>query len=449
MPSICAVRLTVARGRSRIGNGKPVGEDLVGVVTPHSGAPLRGAIRVPSSKSITQRALVAAALAGSPSRIVRPLDAEDPRLLHDALNRAGFALRWQDDVIEAGGAVDPRGGNVLMGNNGTGTRFMLAQFAAIEGEWLLDGTSRLRERPVAPLVEALRRLGGAIEPVGRSGRLALPLRIVGRKLAGGEVKLDSTTSSQFASALLLLAPRLPGGLALTLEGLTPSRPYLDLTIAVLRAFGAALRVEESGCFAVAGSGFQPAEIKVEGDWSAAAFPMAAVAVAGGEVEVLGLYLGSRQGDARLSALLVGAGCSVVGSELGVVIRGPATRPLHADLRDTPDLFPALAVVVAVVGGQLSGLAGLATKESDRLEMMTRNLGDLGFSVRRGDDWFACDGGGHPRPATQPLSVAADHRIAMALAVAGCAVPGVAVADRECVAKSWPGFWQEWDSLVKS
>jgi 3-phosphoshikimate 1-carboxyvinyltransferase len=409
---------------------------------------LAGTIAVPPSKSITQRALVAAALAGEGACVRRPLDAEDPRLLFRALQAAGHRLTWAGGEVRSGGWKATAGGEIGMGNNGTGVRFMLAQLAATRGEWTLDGVARLRQRPIAPLAGALRRLGAEIAPVG-GGSLALPLRVVGRPLAGGTVALDASASSQFVSALLLLGARLPGGLEVALAGAPPSQPYLALTIEVLRVFGVAAGFEHGALRAwVSASEQCPAVLTVEGDWSAAAFPLAAVAVAGGDVTLTGLREDSAQGDAAVLAILVEAGCGVRATPAGLTVRGPATRPIRADLRDTPDLFPPLSVVTARIGGALTGLAGLAAKESNRLALMAANLAALGFPVVAGDDTFTSTGERPMRAATAaPLPCAADHRIAMAIAVAGTIVPGVAVADAACVAKSWPDFWLQWRSLL--
>ena len=409
---------------------------------------LAGSIAIPASKSITQRALVAAALAGAGARVVRPLDAEDPRLLLRALQAAGFRLRWADGEVRCEGFAAAAGVDLHMGNNGTGTRFMLAQLAATPGEWRLDGVPRLRERPIAALAGALRALGGEIAPLAGDA-LRLPLRITGARLTGGEVGLDAGASSQFVSALLLLGPRLPGGLTIRLAGVPPSRPYVSLTVAVLQAFGGAAGYDEGALVAsVSGRPLQPASYTVEGDWSAAAFPLAGVAVAGGEVTLAGIGIGSHQGDAVLLALLEEAGCTVAPGATGITVRGPVTRPLRADLRDTPDLFPALSVVVAVAGGELTGLEGLAAKESDRLRMMAANLATLGFEVAADGARFSARGAwSHAAAPVVPLPCAADHRVAMALAVAGCVVPGVRIDDAGCVAKSWPGFWSDWQSLT--
>lgn len=415
------------------------------------GPGLAGRIQVPPSKSLTQRAIVAAALAGDGSCVRRPLDAEDPRLLAAALEGAGFGVRWSSDRVTVGRREVVNEGSFNLGNNGTGARFLLAVLAAWPGRWLLDGSPRLRERPVAALVNALRELGAEIESPAAGRSVArderLPLRLLGRALEGGAVHLDATASSQFVSALMLLGAVLPRGLDVAVAARPPSRPYLDLTAEVLTAFGAKVQWDEDALHVSVRGRLHPAEVEVEGDWSAAAFPLAGVAAGGGEVEVVGVRRESRQGDAAILQLLVGAGCRQHWTRQGVVVRGPVRTGVCANLADTPDLFPPLAVVVARHGGVLSGLAGLAVKESDRLAVMTRHLRTLGFSVADGPGTFASEGG-RPLPTYTgaPLSPFEDHRIAMALAVASRLVPGVRVSDPGCVAKSWPQFWAAWQRL---
>jgi len=372
-------------------------------------------------------------------------------VLAAALERLGFRLAWRADTVEVLGRDEVAAAELQLGNNGTGARFLLAQLAALPGEWVLDGSPRLRERPFSGLVAALRALGAEIAPAGR-GRDgtddALPLRVHGQALRGGTVTLNASASSQFVSALLLLAPRLPGGLEVELAAAPPSRPYVGLTLGVLRAFGAEISSrDDDRWFRVAGP-LRAATFTVEGDWSAAAFPCAAVAVAGGEAAVAGVRLDSAQGDAVIARLLAGAGCALRGTSDGITISGRALRPLHADLRDTPDLFPALAVVVALAGGRLTGLSGLAAKESNRLAVMVERLRALGLPVGAEGDSFSSPGGwATGRAPAEPLDPADDHRVAMALAVAGTVVPGVRVAAGDCVAKSWPGFWRDWHALI--
>lgn len=409
---------------------------------------ITGRIEVPPSKSLTQRALIAAARAGHGAAVVRPLNAEDPRLLHAALVSAGFALDWSEGVVRASGHDPLSHADLDLGNNGTGVRLLLAQLASLPGEFRVDGSTRLRERPLGALVTSLRRLGARVRPEvpGRGDRL--PLWVKGRQLSGGTIELDASASSQFISALLMLAPVLPSGLEVRVRSVPPSRPYVDLTIAVMEHFGVKVETLEQGlAWRVPAQRYQVATTTVEGDWSAAAFPLVAVAMAGGEVEIPHLVFPSPQGDARILDILVEAGCRPFVSEQGVRLQGPASRPLDVDLRDTPDLFPVLAVALAQLGGRLTGLAGLVHKESDRLGEMVRLLAEMGARLDRRDDEVSSRGGVALRAPSHPLDPAHDHRLAMALAVAATRTRGLLLADADCVGKSWPTFWDAWSALL--
>jgi 3-phosphoshikimate 1-carboxyvinyltransferase len=272
--------------------------------------------------------------------------------------------------------------------------------------------------------------------------------VKGRQLSGGKIELDASASSQFISALLMLAPGLPAGLEVRVPTVPPSRPYVDLTTAVMGHFGVEVETAADGlAWRVPAQHYRVATYTVEGDWSAAAFPLVAVALAGGEVEIPGLCFPSPQGDAKILELLVEAGCQPFVSEHGVRLQGPAIRPLNADLRDTPDLFPVLAVAVACLGGRLTGLGGLVHKESNRLAEMVRLLAEMGVRLECESNEVSSPGGARLCAPSHPLDPAHDHRLAMALAVAATRVAGLVLADPGCVGKSWPGFWHAWHGLL--
>jgi 3-phosphoshikimate 1-carboxyvinyltransferase len=410
---------------------------------PRSG--LQAHVEIPTSKSLTNRALIAAAAAGG-GRIVRPLDCEDTRLLARALGQAGWPVTWREDV-EIGPRRPVADVRVDLGNSGTGSRLLLGLLSCVPGRALIDGTARLRQRPMKPLIEALEGLGSRIESRGGF----LPAEVTGGRLAGGRVRIEPKVSSQFVSALLLAAPLMDRGIDLEIVGDLPSRPYLDLTRDVLRAFGAGVAVSADGRWRVSAGGLRPSTYEVEGDWSAAAFVAAAVGVAGGEVEVGPLLNSSAQGDRAVVPILRAAGLDLEDSGAGLKVSGRVTRPVDADLTDTPDLFPALSVVAATgpAGAVLKGLDHLKHKESDRLSVMVANLGRLGAvfdtdstvvrvmrPLERGS--AGCPG----------VSSAADHRIAMAMAVAALAAGPLELDDDRCVGKSFPGFWEMWSVLIE-
>ncbi len=404
-----------------------------------------GTVDVPGSKSLTNRALVAAAMAGG-GRVDGPLDCEDTRFLAGALSDAGWRVAWEEG-IRVGPRTPPAGIPVLqLGNSGTGARLLLGLLAASPGSATVDGSPRLRQRPMGPLLEALERLGARLERAGPR----LPVTVHGRELDGGAVRIRPEVSSQFVSSLLLAAPLMRNGLDLEVVGELPSGPYVDLTADVMAAFG--VRVEGSPdrtLLRVPAGTARPATLSVEGDWSAAAFFAAAAAVAGGSVTVRPLSPASRQGDRRICDVLRSAGMTVAARGDGVTFEGPARARFVADLTDAPDMFPALAVVAAALpGSELTGLDHLRHKESDRLAVMVDNLDRLGcgpevcgptFRVRHR---LGVQGG-----TDLAVTAADDHRVAMAMAVAALVAGPLLLDEPDCVAKSFPDFWGRWNALI--
>ncbi len=406
---------------------------------------IHGSVEVPTSKSLTNRALIAAAAADG-GTIHRPLDCEDTRLLAEALDRAGWPVTWEHDVtICRRRPVDHA--TVDLGNSGTGARLVLGLLACIPGRFRIDGTERLRERPMLPLIETLSDLGSEI--LSRDG--FLPVEIIGGSVPGGSVQIRPEVSSQFVSALLLAGPLMANGIDLHVVGPVPSRPYLELTREVMEAFGASIDGASPNRWRVRAGGYRKTSYRVEGDWSAAAFAGAAVAVVGGRVTVHPLTPTSSQGDRFLVEVLRRAGLEIGFSGENLEISGRMTQPFVADLTDTPDLFPALAVIAASgpVGSVLNGLEHLKHKESDRLSVMIENLGRLGARFERGSSSIRVLES-LSRLDCGPIQVTAadDHRIAMAMAVAALAVGELDLDDDRCVAKSFPAFWRMWDGFVQ-
>jgi 3-phosphoshikimate 1-carboxyvinyltransferase len=408
---------------------------------------LSARVDLPASKSLTNRALVAAAVAGG-GVIRNPLDCEDTRLLARALADAGWELVWGEEIRIGPRRATEGTPTLWLGNSGTGARLLLGLLAASPGRCVVDGTPRLRERPMGPLLEALKCLGARVHNKGEG----LPITVDGLLMDGGRVHIRPEVSSQFVSSLLLAGPLTRQGLEVEVEGEIPSLPYLDLTEDILREFGVQVdRSPSSDRWFVPGGTADASDLTIEGDWSAAAFPAAAAAVVGGEVSVGPLSIASRQGDRQLCRILESAGVDVSSIDDRVVFRGPARRPLDADLGDTPDLFPSLAVVAATLPGSLlSGLDHLKHKESDRLAVMVDNLGRLGCEVELEGSSFSVRSE-IPRRLTSPVEVTAagDHRIAMAMAVAALIAGQILLDDADCVAKSFPGFWSAWHDMTRS
>lgn len=402
------------------------------------------------SKSATHRALIAAALADGRSTIVGPLDAADTRRTRDGIEALGIpvevAPRGAWTITGCAGRV-PGGARLDCGASGTSARFLAAIAALGEAPSVVDGSERLRERPMDELVRALGELGAAVE-AGEGG--SLPLRTGGRIPRGGPVSLSGARSSQFASALLLAAPAMAEGVRLTVEPPLASFSYVLMTVATLEAFGVEVEREGASTFRVVPQRVRSARVKVEGDHSSASYLFAAAAILGGEIRISGLSRASLQPDARFLKELEGLGCAVLDRNGVVTVRSSGRIPPFAwDLQDAPDLAPTACALALCAEGRsrLTGLDNLRHKESDRLAVLADNARRLGASVTIEGGSLALEpASGGPVQGAR-IDVAGDHRIAMAFAIAGLRGGNPEIPDAEVVAKSYPAFWRDFDVLV--
>lgn len=416
---------------------------------------LRGRLTAPPSKSVMQRSLVAAALADGRSLLRNPLLADDSNRLIAALNDLGIPVGivglGADQAVHVdgrGGAVPARKATIGVGNAGTAMRFLTAVAALGQGTYVIDGDRRMRERPIEDLLGALRALGAGAESLAGNG--CPPVR-VGGGVRGGSALLSGSRSSQYLSALLLVGPATPSGLQIELADELVSRPYVDLTIALMRRFGAEVTQDPPGPGArrfIVGPGgtYRATEIAIEGDYSSASYFFAAAAVTGGRVRVDGLDPNSVQGDARFLQMLERMGCRVERGEGSVTVEGNENLAgIEADCSNMPDVVPTLAVIALFATGPtcISGAPHLRLKETDRIEALVTEIGRLGGEARATDDGLIIV----PRPlAGARIETYGDHRLAMAFAAAGLRVPGVVIGDPGCVSKSFPGFWDLFDRL---
>jgi 3-phosphoshikimate 1-carboxyvinyltransferase len=422
-----------------------------------SGRQARGRVRVPPSKSITHRYLNLALLARRPLVVERPLLAEDTRLFLAALARCGWTVEERPEEI---GLAPPGGGGpqppaeIFCGNAGTTLRFLIASLAVVPGRWLLDGVARLRERPVGPLVEALRGLGAEIRYLGGSGRV--PLEIAGATLGGGVTSLDAGASSQFLSALLMAGLAAPRPLTVEVTALT-SAPYVEVTLAAARRCGGRIETLPTAGgtlrYRVIPGLLPPARLRVEGDASAACYPAAAAALTGGSVLLEGLTADSPQGDRRFLELLARMGAEVAWSGDEVTVRGGPLQAIEADLSGMPDQVPTLAALAPFARGttRIRNVAHLRLKESDRLSAMASELRRLGAEVEEGTDSLDVTGTWWQAPPPGDrvaVDTHGDHRIAMSLALVGLRRPGVLIESPRVVAKSYPAFWQDFLGLLR-
>jgi 3-phosphoshikimate 1-carboxyvinyltransferase len=410
--------------------------------------PLRGEVRAPPSKSVTNRALLLAALARGDSILRRPLEADDTLFMAGALAKLGIAVESAPDgtlhVAGAGGGLPALKAELFLGNAGTAMRFLAAAVTLGSGTYLLDGEPRMRQRPLGDLVAALRQLGIRPEFPGRDGYP--PVALSGGPLRGGRVTLRADRSSQFASALLMVAPCTAGGLDVRLEGSLVSAPYVDLTLGLMARFGGPTVESRPGGYRVpGGGGYRGTDLTIEGDASSAAALLSAAAVTGGKVTVTALPADSCQPDRRFAELLGEMGCRVTRRRDAVELQGKPLRGIRADVGSCPDVTPVLAAAALFADGptRIAGAPHLRLKESDRISDLAAELGKLGARVDEHDDGLTV----HPGPLHGArVDPHRDHRLAMAFAVVGLRVEGVEIENPGCVAKSFPDFFEVLDSL---
>lgn len=416
-----------------------------------SGRRVSGRLRVPSSKSLTHRWLNLALLSRRAMVIERPLLSEDTRLFLKALESCGFRVEEQGDEVRLTPGDPPATEvEIFCGNAGTMLRLLVASLSAIPGHWKLDGVPRLRERPVGPLVESLRKLGADVEYLGAEG--FVPLRIEGGTLRAGTTLLDAGESSQYLSAVLMAALRAPGEVNVEVSALT-SGPYVDVTLGVAEAAGG--RIERLGpkSWRVHPSDLRIDHARVEGDWSAACYPAAAAALTAGIVTLEGLARDSRQGDRGFLDLLTSMGAEAEWQGADLEVRGRTSlRGLEADLSSMPDQVPTLAALGPFAEGEtrITNVAHLRIKESDRLAAMAGELRKVGAEVGEGPDNLRIPGiWARTAPPSNPVVVdpQGDHRIAMSLALTGLRRPGIAIGTPDVVSKSYPVFWRDLETLL--
>jgi 3-phosphoshikimate 1-carboxyvinyltransferase len=414
---------------------------------PVAGGPASGTVRLPGSKSMTARALVLAALADDPSTLHAPLRARDTELMAGGLRALGTEISTMDDQRWT---VEPRPlrgpAHVDAGLAGTVMRFLPPVAGLAHGPVTFDGDPQARHRPLRPLVEALRTAGVEVRGDG------LPLTVHGTgEVAGGELGLDASASSQLVSGLLLAAPRFTRGVVVRHAGpagSVPSRPHLRMTAEMLRAAGAEVDDSVPDVWAVEPGRLAGRAWQVEPDLSGAAPFLAAAAVTGGEVTVPGWPVATTQGGDQLRSLLarMGARCTLTGD--GLTVRGTGTiHGIEADLSDVGELTPVVAAlcVLADSPSRLTGVAHIRGHETDRLAALARELSSLGAGVTETDDGLAIV----PKPLRGTVfRTYDDHRMAHAAAVIGLVVPGVSLDDVACTAKTLPEFPAMWTSLVR-
>lgn len=406
--------------------------------------PLHATVRVPGSKSLTNRALLIAALANGTTRLANALFSDDSCTFAKALQTLGFDVQLDEanqemSVTGLGGRIPAQQAELFIGNAGTAARFLTAFLTLGKGEYTLDGDSRMRERPIRDLVEALTQLGAKLETSGSCP----PVKITARSLPGGKTKLAGNISSQFLSALLMVAPYAQSPVKIEVTTELNSKPYVDMTIAMMQDFG--IQIEHLGYerFLVQPAAYLPiTNYQIESDASAASYFFAAPAICGGTVHVENISRTSNQGDIAFLDILQQMGCIVKeGGSYIEVTGGGFLLGVDVDMRDIPDTAQTLAAIAPFASSptRIRGIASARLKETDRVHATCTELKRLGVRAEEQEDGmtiFPCD-------VIQPATVQTynDHRMAMAFSLIGLRVPGISIENPACVSKTFPNFFK--------
>ena len=411
--------------------------------------PLDAVVRVPGSKSITNRALACAALAQGESELHGALEADDTLAMVDGLQALGVEVlpHWEDRLIDVQGCAGRPPAQLALVHarlSGTTSRFLLPLAGLGTGTTRVDGDHGLRVRPMGDVVGAIRALGGVATEIGAPGHL--PIQIHGGPLAGGRVDLPGDTSSQFLSGLLLSGPAMRTGLEVRVTTELVSRPYVDMTIAVMAAFGGRVDQPSLDRWIVEPGAYRGTTYHVEPDASAASYAFAAAAIVGGSVTVEGLGTDSLQGDLGFVDLLERMGATVERSTDRITVTGTGRlQGIEADLSQLSDVAQTLAVVAAFADSptRVTGIGFIRGKETDRVGNVVAELRRARIdAVEERDGYLVRPGRVYP----VTIDSHGDHRMAMAFALLGLRAEGIRIADPTCVAKTFPGFWAMLEEL---
>jgi 3-phosphoshikimate 1-carboxyvinyltransferase len=423
-------------------------------IDPWTGPSPQAVVRIPGSKSLTNRALIIAAIADGKSTLNGALDSEDTRVMVRALQDLGVSVRHDPGaaVIEVegcGGRFPNPAANLSVANSGTSLRFLTAMLAAGRGTYHLDGTPRMRQRPVSDLLTALNGLGASARSDHDTG--CPPVTIEASGLHGGYAFVRGDVSSQFLSGLLMALPYARETTTVEVQGVLVSQPYVTMTLSVMEAFGVKISNRKFRRFDVDPARYRGRDYVIEPDASAASYFFALAALTGGTISVEGLGTSSLQGDLAFVDILEHMGCTVTRDSDRTTVTGGPLRAADVDMNAVSDTVMTQAVVALFAEGvsRIRNVGHIRHKETDRVAALAAELRKLGARVDELPDGLVID---PPAPdKLRPARVATydDHRMAMSFALAGLRIPGIVIEDPGCVAKTYPGFWDDLASLRSS
>ena len=411
--------------------------------------PLNAIIHVPGSKSLTNRALMISALANGTTRLTNALFSDDSRYFVKALQKLGFDIQLDEAnhemiVTGLGGKIPAKKAELFIGNAGTAARFLSAFLTLGNGEYVLDGDPRMRERPIGDLIDALHQLGVEMDATNNCP----PVEIFAKGLMGGKTKIAGNISSQFLSALLMVAPYAQSPIEIELTTELNSKPYVDMTIAIMQDFGVEIERRDYSQFTIHPTFYSPlSTYAIESDASAASYFFAAPAICGGTVCVENISSKSLQGDINFLDVLSQMGCTVTETDDCLQVIGATDlRGIDVDMRDIPDTAQTLAAIAPFAASptRIRGIASARLKETDRVYATCTELARLGVRVEEHADGMTI----HPVEKTRPAVIQTynDHRMAMSFTLIGLRVPGITIENPSCVSKTFPNFFEVLETL---
>jgi 3-phosphoshikimate 1-carboxyvinyltransferase len=427
---------------------------------------LNATVRVSGSKSLTNRALLIAALADGTTHLTNALFSDDSRYFANALKTLGFDLQLDEvnhemTVTGLGGNIPAKQAELFIGNAGTAARFLSAFLTLGNGEYILDGEPRMRERPIGDLMAALEQLGCDIQSMDDGPQatdhhpssivhrqICPPIKIIANGLAGGKTKIAGDISSQFLSALLMVAPYAQSPIEIELTTELNSKPYVDMTIAIMKDFGVEVERDGYSLFTIYPNLYSPIfSYPIESDASAASYFFAAPAICGGTVRVENISRKSVQGDVNFLDVLAQMGCVVTESDNSITVHRPSSIVgIDVDMRDIPDTAQTLAAIAPFADSptRIRGIASARVKETDRVHATCTELARLGVRVEEVADGMTIYPVEKMRPAI--IQTYNDHRMAMAFSLIGLRFDGITIENPSCVAKTFPNFFEVLETL---
>ena len=417
--------------------------------------PVVGRVTVPGSKSITNRALICAAMASGPSNLTGVLDSEDTRVMVDAWMALGLSINWDKsaktiNIMGCNGQPPHSSGDLHLANSGTSIRFLTAALAATHGEYSLDGVPRMRERPIGDLIDGLRGLGANVSSLNLTHPNCPPVRVVANGLHGGVGNVAGDISSQFLSGMMMASPYANTSVVIRVIGDLVSKPYVDMTVAVMKSFGVELLMNQRAHgleYTVdAPQSYVGCDYSIEPDASAASYFFGAAAITGGSMRIDGLSFDALQGDVHFAKALEKMGCDVSSGVDFIQVSGRATRGIDIDMNSISDTVQTLAAVALFADSptRVRGVAHNRHKQTDRIGDLACELRRLGAGVDEHNDGLTI----HPKPLIGvDLKTYRDHRMAMSLSLIGLKVPDVRILDPKCTEKTYPEFFEDMGTVL--